>query len=147
MVNRILKLLILIVLISSSCKKEFDSIIGKYESKEYSNLELAWLGINNISASIGSTIEIKEDSTFYLQTCGNIMTGNWTLKKDTLCLFAESNRWRNDSLHLNGFGGKQPNIPKEPMKYILGRKEIINETKIKENGKTKTLINNLKLKE
>lgn len=137
----------MVVLFSSSCQKKIDSIIGKYESKEYSNLELAWMGINNTSASIGSTIEIKEDSTFYLQTCGNIMTGNWTLKKDTLYLFAESNRWKNDSLHLNGFEGKQPNIPKEPMKYIIGRKEIINETKIKENGKTKTLINNLKLKE
>ena len=106
-----------------------------------------WMRLNNTFVPIGGAIEIKEDSTFYYQTCGNIVTGNWRLKKDTLYLFSESNRWRNDSLHLNGFEGRHPTTSDKPMKFKIGSKEITETTKFEKNGKLRTFVNKLEQKE
>ena len=69
--------------------------------------------------SIGSVLVLKNDSTFKYTTCGNIITGKWNTRKDSLFLTVKTNRWRSDSLNQNGFHGKCPNLPVKPIGFKI----------------------------
>ncbi len=133
----------LAILLLTSCQKEEISIIGTYESKEFSKLKLAWMGLNNEVTSVGNTLQINEDSSFYLQTCGNIVTGKWIIKEDTISLIDETNRWRNDSLHLNGFENRHPEISIIPTNFLIKIRKISRKMNIKFKGQNKLLIEEL----
>lgn len=48
---------------------------------------------------LGSTLEIKRDSSYIKTTCGSISSGYWKLRGDTLLLFCQKFTHRNDSLN------------------------------------------------
>ena len=60
--------------------------------------------------AIGSILNLEKDSTFYMKNCGNILEGKWKVKKDSLLLFINSNRFVIDSLN------KKPKL-KEQLKF------------------------------
>lgn len=91
----------------AGCSRHQQSIIGRYKSKEYSFISKYYLHlIRNTSFIIGSSIEIKSDSTYVLTNCGNIEEGKWEIRDDSLLLFCKDNRWRIDSLNRTGFKGE-----------------------------------------
>jgi hypothetical protein len=57
---------------------------------------------------VGSELELKDDSTFHYQTCGNRMEGHWHILNDSLILDVDSNLWRSDSLKEVGLFGRMP---------------------------------------
>lgn len=94
---------VLLVFIFSNCQNIHNDIIGIYKSKnikQYSFLDRIKLYINKESIITGQTLVLMQDSVFYLQTCGNHVSGKWRIRTgDTLLLFCERNRLRNDSLN------------------------------------------------
>ena len=68
---------------------------------------------------MGTTLAIREDSSFVLTTCGTISKGYWELNKDSILLNTESIRWRNDSIQEHGSQGKWPAIPSKPIRYKI----------------------------
>ncbi|HFC00191.1 MAG TPA: hypothetical protein ENJ53_05245 [Phaeodactylibacter sp.] len=126
-----------------SCEKHnTKKITGEYKSKEYTALSRAWLHyVKKTDVAMGTTLKLERDSTFFLQNCGNILTGKWKTEMDTLILAVETNRWKNDSLNINGFNGKHPSIPQRPVKYLIKKNELIQKEKVMKDGKEKILIN------
>lgn len=89
------------------CHSYNEGIVGKYQSKKRSLVSKTYLSvIKNTTFVIGSSLEIKSDSTFYLDNCGNIEDGKWQIHGDSLLLFCEHNRWRIDSLNKTGFNSQ-----------------------------------------
>lgn len=117
-------IIILSILFFLNCSaQEKRSIqIGNYSYIKWTQFEVAWLyltkGIHHFFA--GSELILNADSSFTHKSCGNIMTGNWTYKNDTLLLIVKTNRWRSDSLNKFGYQGKWPEIPEQP--FILVNK-------------------------
>src|SRR5438094_62877 len=99
--------IILLSQIVSSCgqsvNKNNNNIIGKYSSKEFNFFEKAYYYVNHIITTSGSSLEINADSTFLYTTCGNIISGRWRIKSDSLVLFIYTNRLRVDSLNSKTF--------------------------------------------
>ena len=73
---------------------------------------------------IGTTLKLRKDSTYYYQSCGNIITGYWRVIDDSLCLFDETNRWRTDSINNLGIQGRPPRLGQVPDKYGIGRNKL-----------------------
>ena len=97
-------ILALIILSFASCTNSKKiSIIGHYESYQIGKLEtikhVVKNGFKKIYFSAGITLDIKADSTFTYATCGNILTGTWSLEKDSSILHEKTNRFRLDSLN------------------------------------------------
>jgi hypothetical protein len=108
-------------MIMIGCTKSSKLRTGTYSFVEISKLELGYLyitkGINNFS--LGSKMLLSKDSTFQYITCGNIITGTWRSKLDTLYAEIRTNRWRNDSLNKYGWDGVWPSIPDKPLKFVI----------------------------
>ena len=82
------------------CHSYSEGIVGKYQSKEHSLITKGYLSIfKNTTFIIGSSLQIKSDSTFYMENCGNIEEGTWSIQHDSLLLYCISNRKRTDSLN------------------------------------------------
>ena len=97
----------LIFAVIIGCKSSEQVLQGKYESKEYSKLDMLSKHFLGYAVAMGSSLKLNKDSSFTFQTCGNDLTGNWLVSNDSLILNYNSNRWRNDSLNKNGFEGMQ----------------------------------------
>ena len=101
--------------------------VGTYTSYHYTLIERITLftfkHINYFAN--GCEIEIKDNSTFRYTTCGNIILGNWKEKNDSLFLYVESNRFRNESIQKVGLNGIWPVITEEPIAFKIKRNKFI----------------------
>ena len=70
-------------------------------------------------------LDLNVDSTFTYTTCGSIQTGKWRSFNDSLFLFAETNRFRNDSLNDAGYYGLFPKVPKKPAVYKINKNKLL----------------------
>lgn len=71
---------------------------------------------------VGVTLVVLKDSTYYMQTCGGHLMGRWRIRaQDTLLLFCERIRLRNDSLNRI----EKPTCGTEPSKYLIKGNELI----------------------
>ena len=119
-----------------ACKgnHNYFSIEGKYVSVKESKLEYVQRFLKNrmkrIYYSMGSELELKQDSTFKLITCGNEICGTWNLRNDTLALLVLSNQFRNESLNTSMSKPKLGMIC-----YILNKNTLTNLSTVKVNGK------------
>lgn len=101
---------IFIVLLLPGCQSYRQAtIVGEYHSRKFGRMAQAYLYyFRNTTYVVRSTLMLKPDSSYELENCGNIETGHWKIYRDSLLLFCESNRFRMDSLNINGFLGKSP---------------------------------------
>ena len=103
---------IFLIVILLSCSSINDVKIGTYSSHLPNKISRAINRRAGITGYIGkSEIILKKDSTYIYYTCGNINTGNWYCKGDSLFLIVKTNRFRNDSLHEFGYEGAWPEVP------------------------------------
>jgi hypothetical protein len=98
-----------IFMVFISCSLENKDVSGNYVS-HISKFDLIKGYFNKKFYATGTSLNIKKDSTYYLQTCGNIIEGKWKRKDDSLLLFKYSNKYRIDSLN---------NIPEWKIKLIV----------------------------
>jgi hypothetical protein len=94
---------------------------GLYRNIKPGSIELLtlYLRYGTTSYTVGSELQVNEDSSYCYITCGNIMTGTWKIKDDSLMLMMETNRWRNDSLNEHGFNGKWPEVYMKPFGFKI----------------------------
>jgi len=113
--------LVLFVFLLTGCKNDHHIKIGPYKSVRFNKIELGFLyifkGIN--AYFVGSEIDLSMDSSFVYTTCGNIMSGSYCIKNDSLFLNVKSNRFRIDSLNIKGFNGHYPTIPTKSIKFKI----------------------------
>ena len=120
--------IVLIIICCISCSSTTDSVkTGTYKSIKLSKIEL---GIRYVFQSvktypINCQLDLNIDSTFTYTTCGSINTGVWRSFSDSLLLFVETNRFRNDSLNDTGFNGHFPKIPEKPIAYKINKNKLI----------------------
>ena len=109
-----------LVVIFSSCKSSIPDLTGEYKNKDWTKMEMftrSYLG--GQALVVGSSLELNADRSFEYQTCGNIMTGTWSVKKDSLMLNIKTNRFQIDSLNEVGFEGRK--LVQEGEGYFLIR--------------------------
>lgn len=82
-----------------SCSSIEKSLFGTYISKKETKFDRLFNSYDY--CGIGSILNLEKDSTFYMKNCGNILEGKWKVKKDSLLLFINSNRFVMDSLNKN----------------------------------------------
>ena len=120
--------IVLIIICCISCSSTTDSVkTGTYKSVKLSKIEL---GIRYIFQSVKTytiycQLDLNVDSTFTYTTCGSIQTGKWRSFNDSLLMFAETNRFRIDSLNDAGYYGLFPKIPKKPFVYKIKRNKLL----------------------
>lgn len=93
-----MKLNLFLFVILISCKAEKNEIVGIYSSNS-STLHSLVGSINNEIYTVGTSLNIKKDSTFIKKTCANIIEGKWEIKKDSLLLYCKTNKYIIDSLN------------------------------------------------
>lgn len=135
-------LIIFLICSVLACSKPDFEIIGNYQTPHYNLFENLAFALKRKKHTIGCSLEVNNDSTFTYKTCGNIISGTWTTKSDSLLLSVISNRWRNDSLAVNGYNGTFPNISTKPIIFRIKNPYLDQElTPIFSNP---TIINRLK---
>ncbi len=117
---------VLLLFVFSFLSNEAQIKIGKYNSVSPNIFHFTKLFVLNgvRSYSTGCSLTLHEDSSYQLITCGNLISGSWTVRKDSLLLLAKTNRWRNDSLHQYGYNGKQPVVCNTYAKYIIKKNSL-----------------------
>lgn len=84
-----------------SCNTKQINIVGKYKTDPINIIYRAEKHfIENIAYSKGSNIEIKDDSTYQLEFCGNTISGSWQVKGANLILNCSSNKAKRDLRNL-----------------------------------------------
>lgn len=89
--------LFFIFMIFISCNSSQKSIVGTYKSKKETRFDKMFNSYDYWGN--GSTLNLNKDSTFFMKNCGNILEWKWNVKKDSLILFINSNRFVIDSLN------------------------------------------------
>jgi hypothetical protein len=91
----------LLILASCNDEKELLNLIGKYAVTETTFRDKLFLKIHRSDGRIiGSELTLMHDKTFVYSTCGNIMTGQWTLKDNDVTLIIQTNQYKSDSLQV-----------------------------------------------
>ena len=80
-----------------SCNSIKKPLSGTYISKNETRIDKMFNSYDYWAT--GSTLNLEKDSTFFMKNCGNILEGKWGVKKDSLLLFINSNRFVIDSLN------------------------------------------------
>ena len=101
--------------------------IGTYSSYHFTLIErISLFTFKHINYfTNGAEIKLNNNNTFRYTTCGNIILGTWKEKNDSLFLYVESNRFRNDSLQKVGLNGTWPVITEEPIAFKIKRNKFI----------------------
>jgi hypothetical protein len=98
------------------CQAEIE-LVGTYKARPTTaperNVRYVFQGFSRFS--VGRELALYRDATFRLTSCGNIATGRWYQRHDSLFLAYETNVWRNDSLEKHGLNGQWPPLPPEPV--------------------------------
>lgn len=99
MQNRIVILYILsFLLFGCASHSNVKGLAGKYQSPKYGLMAKIKMAINKESYVLNSVLVLNEDSTYHLNTCGNVIKGNWTTKHDSLLLYCTYNYIKKDSI-------------------------------------------------
>jgi hypothetical protein len=98
--TQIFKLLVFPLLITSCTSSNTLPVQGHYASKQFSGLE-RFLTRPFYHFSVGMKLDVRNDSTFRLEMCGNVETGMWKINQDSLILIPLTNKTNGDSLPLN----------------------------------------------
>jgi len=86
------------VIVLVSCSKEEETLIGTYESSYTLYEKVKANYIDKEGRSIGRSLILNPDSSFYQESCGSILDGNWKVVDDSLRLYVLRNtRKKNDS--------------------------------------------------
>lgn len=138
-------LLALCLFFSTGRGQVMENLSGRYHSSEISKipenpLVIYFLGTTEIS---GTDLVLKENGNYTYRNCSLIVHGNWKAKNDTLWLFAETNRWRNDSLNQYGFNGKHPQILKKIVTFEIKDGILERKFPVKFNEREMTAIETL----
>lgn len=113
------------IILVSSCTS-YTELVGKYESTGQYGVRSLWNRyVKKQISSSGSSIDLNTDSTFKHTTCGNILTGKWCVKEDTLLLFCESNKYAIDSFNQYGFNGKFMECSEKPDRYLVNGSRLV----------------------
>lgn len=109
------------------CASTQPELSGKYRTDNPNFIKKAWLvvmrGYDSFAA--GTELVLKSDSSFRMETCANIITGKWSHTEGSLYLVYETNRWRNDSLHKNGFEGRWPQVKETPRAVLINGSSLV----------------------
>lgn len=124
--------------ISCSTQKKIEDLSGKYMSKKYSMISKIGMAMKSESHVLNSELMLNQDSSYIHTTCGNIVKGKWNIRNDSLFLFCEENRYRNDSLNQI----KALSCGSKPAVYIVVYGKTI-ELKQTFSSKNKRIVNNL----
>lgn len=81
-------------------------------------------------AAVGTELILYPDSTYLQTTCGNISSGSWYTRSDSLFLTQKSNQWRNDSLRRNS---DPPAVYEKPYGFKIS-KDALEALWIRDNG-------------
>jgi len=114
------------------------SITGTYHSKRISLFSRGFAQIfENTLHAIGSSLEIKPDSTFHLITCGSIIDGYWRINGRQLILTDTANRFRIDSLNRTGYKGMFPEnmLNKSPFIFKIKKHGLKQKTKSEDSNR------------
>lgn len=101
------------------CSSDNPNIVGLYTSKDFNIASKTCYYFRNIRTTSGISLELKSDSTFSFQTCGNIIDGNWKTAKDSLFLFCKNNKYRIDSLNIVGYNGRFAKCNEKPRAFLI----------------------------
>jgi hypothetical protein len=135
---------LIIISVLISCQSYKKSIIGTYTSKKKTKLDRLFDSYDYWA--IGSTLQLKKDSTFYMKNCGNILEGKWKKKNDSLLLFISSNKYVIDSLNEIPEWKEQLKINNDkPLFYIIKNKILYKKSVSRDDdGKYTSLLQKLK---
>ncbi len=133
--------LMLLACLYMSCTKPHTPIIGTYVSPHYRNVDKLLFAIKGSVATVGGSLDIRKDSTFTYTTCGNILTGIWSVQSDSIILSVYTNHWKEDSLAVHGFNGNYPSVPRQPLVFRIHNAYLEEETHARHEGKT--IVNRL----
>ena len=87
-----------IVLILYSCnEKKSDELFGTYKSSKLIRSEKINYGINKDIQ--GMTLILKNDSTYFYDTCGILLDGYWSVRNDSLLMKVDNIIYKNDSIN------------------------------------------------
>ncbi len=99
--------------------------IGFFESKSYPFFNFFTKYPKGIkSYAVGTSLLLSEDSSFVYSTCAEITEGYWKKESESIKLYCNSKRWKNDSLHLNGFNGEWPSCNNNPISFVISCEEL-----------------------
>jgi hypothetical protein len=73
------------------CSSKSNSFIGNYETLKSTKAERWANYLTNNCITLGVTLELKKDSTYYISTCSYSANGNWKVKNDFLFLYENFN--------------------------------------------------------
>ena len=116
-----------------SCPAFGQDISGSCRNKTFGLLDQGLLFLNNMATAHGCSLELKKDFTYTYRTCGNIETGTWERRGDSLLLFCQSNRYRVDSLNQSGWQGKFAGCSNKPDVFIIDQ-ALLKQTQTFKNG-------------
>lgn len=102
------KVLIIVVLFVSCSTKSKNNLIGEYASQNPL--------FNTGNYTIGNTLQLKKDSSFNYEGCGQIVRGKWALVKDSLVLFCFDFNYKDKELNQSTAHQCSDSIPFESFK-------------------------------
>ncbi|HET8809412.1 MAG TPA: hypothetical protein VFM65_04015 [Flavobacteriaceae bacterium] len=92
---------------------------------------------------LGTDLMLNKNTSYVYRNCSVIVQGKWEVKNDTLWLFPQANRWRNDSLNKYGYNGKPLQIMKKIMKFEIGNGILHRKFSVKFNERKMMAIETL----
>lgn len=95
-----------ILLVISSCSSKTVDPIGFYEvDNPHKIIQGVKFLTSNLGYSLGSSVLLKQDSTFEYNTCGSHSKGSWTIIGDSLLLKVEMEQLSSDTLNVKNYDG------------------------------------------
>lgn len=89
--NKIVFLFFTFFFLSCKTNKNIESLTGSYVSEKYSFVSKVFMALKKESYVLNSHLVLNKDSSYQLNTCGNIIKGKWWVNKDSLFLLCVEN--------------------------------------------------------
>jgi hypothetical protein len=123
MIKHFATILVCCILLNCNTQPKPNELTGIYKAKTPNLLVQAYNNYKKAAYVVGSEITLKTDSTFIYTTCGNIITGNWFVIKDSIYLKVNTNYYKNDSLNQI----RKPKIGKKPIALKIFKNTLYEE--------------------
>ena len=127
--------LVLLISLLTSCITYKKSVLGEYKSEKFGKLYSSFLRMNHTAVISGTSLFLAQDSTFIENNCGNIMKGKFKVFNDSLYLFCQQNRYKNDSIN----SIKKLDCYNKPMVFSISGNKLTSSIILKEDDR-KALI-------
>ncbi|MBD3581560.1 hypothetical protein [Flavobacterium selenitireducens] len=112
-------IIIIIVSLMFGCRGEKPELTGKYKTYQTNLVDRAFRSIVYDSWVVGTSLDLKSDSTFILINCSMKMKGKWTATKDSLLLKVSDKKFRIDSLNYSTKWNNWRTINKKPISFKI----------------------------